>query len=179
MTPTIRLGLPADAAMLAEFAARNFRDAFAADNRPEDIELHLAGSYSPEKQLAELVDPNITTLLAEVDGQLAGYAQVRSDPVPPCVWGPAPIELGRFYVDRPWHGRGVAQALMQAVVDAAVRRGAETLWLGVWERNARGRAFYQKAGFVDVGSQTFTLGTDVQFDRVLALDLRLARATAR
>jgi len=171
MPPTIRTGLPGDAATLAEFAARNFRDAFAANNRPEDIEIHLAGSYSPEKQLAELLDPNITTLLVEVEGQLAGYAQVRAEPVPPCVLGPAPIELGRFYVDRPWHGHGVAQALMQEAVDTAARRGAKTLWLGVWERNARARAFYGKVGFVDVGGQDFLLGTDTQADRVMALDL--------
>jgi len=165
MTHTIRTGLPADAAALAAFAARNFREAFAADNRPEDIEFHLAGSFSPEKQRAELLDPTITTLLVEVEGGLAGYAQVRAEAVPPCVGGPG------FYVDRPWHGRGIAQALMQAVVDTAARRGAQTLWLGVWERNARARAFYRNEGFVDVGGQDFLLGADTQADRVLALDL--------
>ena len=41
------------------------------------------------------------------------------------------------------------------------------LWLGVWERNARGIAFYRKAGFVDVGAQEFVLGTGVQNDRVM------------
>jgi hypothetical protein len=55
-----------------------------------------------------------------------------------------------------------------ARVDAhAVALDAKTLWLGVWERNARGIAFYRKAGFADVGAQEFVLGTDVQSDRVM------------
>jgi ribosomal protein S18 acetylase RimI-like enzyme len=81
------------------------------------------------------------------------------------------LELSRFYVDRPWHGRGVAQALMTATVREAARRGGETLWLGVWERNPRGIAFYRKCGFADVGTQTFVLGSDPQNDRVMALTL--------
>jgi ribosomal protein S18 acetylase RimI-like enzyme len=81
------------------------------------------------------------------------------------------LELSRFYVDRPWHGRGVAQALMTATVSEAAERGAPTLWLGVWEQNARGIAFYRKCGFAEVGTQTFVLGSDRQNDRVMALTL--------
>jgi ribosomal protein S18 acetylase RimI-like enzyme len=56
---------------------------------------------------------------------------------------------------------------MDAVVAAARSRGARTLWLGVWERNARGIAFYRKCGFRPAGTQTFVLGTDPQRDLVL------------
>ena len=172
VTISIRMGVPADAAALAGLAARTFEDAFAAHNRPEDMAEHLARSYGVVRQSAELADPAITTLFAELDGRLAGYAQVRQGPAPTCVTGPAPIELWRFYVDRPWHGRGVAQALMTAAVAEAAHRGAATLWLGVWEQNDRAIAFYRKCGFLDVGSQSFILGSDGQTDRLMmrALD---------
>lgn len=85
--------------------------------------------------------------------------------------GPAPLELKRLYVARAWHGRGVAQALMNAVLDAARARGAKTLWLGVWERNPRAVAFYEKYGFTRVGEHSFILGSDVQTDWVLARPL--------
>jgi ribosomal protein S18 acetylase RimI-like enzyme len=49
---------------------------------------------------------------------------------------------------------------------------AHTLWLGVWERNERAKAFYRKCGFADVGSQVFVLGTDAQTDRVMVRSLR-------
>ncbi|MBA3258735.1 MAG: GNAT family N-acetyltransferase [Gemmatimonadales bacterium] len=165
---SVRPGRLADAALLAELGARTFHETFGAHNRAEDMALYLGRSYGVAQQSVELADPSMATLLAELDGQVAGYAQLRSGPPPACVEGPAPLELWRFYVDRPWQGRGMAQALMAAVRAEAVRRGARTLWLCVWERNERAKAFYRKCGFLDVGSQPFILGTDRQTDRVLA-----------
>lgn len=164
---TVRKGEAADAAGLAELAAATFRDAFAADNAPEDLALHLAQSYGVAQQQAELTDPGILTLVAFDGEDMTGYAQVcRSEP-PPCVATAGAMELWRFYVSQSWHGRGVAQALMQAVVGAARAQGAAALWLGVWEHNPRARAFYRKAGFTDVGSKVFVVGTDAQTDRVM------------
>ncbi|MBA3346514.1 MAG: GNAT family N-acetyltransferase [Gemmatimonadales bacterium] len=171
MPPIVRRGTPDDAARITEFAARVFRDAFEADNRPEDVVAHLAATFTPERQSAELRDPSWTTLLMEEAAEPAGYAQLRQGPAPACVTGPNPVELVRFYVDRRWHGRGNAQSLMASVLVAASEMG-ETLWLSVWERNARAMAFYRKSGFVDVGSKIFRLGGDAQSDRVVARSLR-------
>jgi ribosomal protein S18 acetylase RimI-like enzyme len=54
---------------------------------------------------------------------------------------------------------------------AARARGAETLWLGVWERNDRARAFYAKCGFTGAGEHIFLFGTDPQTDLVLVTAL--------
>jgi diamine N-acetyltransferase len=167
----IRRGVPADAQLLAEFGAQTFSETFAADNQPEDMTLYLSRSYGVSQQAAELTNPEITTVLAIVDGQLAGYAQVRANAAPGCVTGSTPLELWRFYVASPWHGRGVAHALMNSVFVEARGRGAETLWLAVWERNPRAQGFYRKCGFADVGSQAFILGNDVQNDRLMARSL--------
>lgn len=133
--------------------------------------MHLARSYGLAQQTAELAHPGISTLLASADGVLAGFAQLRQGLPPPCVTATRPIELWRFYVSRPWHGRGVAQALMAGAVAAARQRDGAVLWLGVWERNPRAQAFYRKSGFTDVGSQQFLVGTDTQTDRVMELKL--------
>ena len=77
MDITIRRGRPADAMLLADLAASTFRETFAAENRPEDMALHVSTEYGVSQQEAELANPEITTLLAEVDGQLAGYARLR------------------------------------------------------------------------------------------------------
>jgi diamine N-acetyltransferase len=167
MSIRVRYGREHDANALAELAARTFQEAFAAANRPEDMALHIARAYGPAEQLRELRDPSVTTLLVHVDGQLAGYAQLRLGGAPACVTGGSPVELWRFYVASAWHGRGVAQALMAQVVDEVRRRGGQTVWLGVWEQNDRAKAFYRKSGFVDVGSQIFMVGSDAQTDRIL------------
>ena len=171
MSVMIRPAVATDATALAELAARTFSETFAADNRPEDMALHTARAYGTSQQQGELADPDIETLLVEVDGQLAGYAQLRSGVTPACVTGEKPIELWRFYIARPWQGRGLAQALMRKVESEAYRRGGRTLWLGVWERNERAKAFYHKIGFMDVGSHVFMVGTDAQTDRILVRQL--------
>ncbi len=167
----IRSGTRADAALLAELGACTFRDAFGPYNRPEDMALYLGRTYGLPQQTAELTNPDLTSLIAEVDDDPAGFAQLRSGKPPACVQGPDPIELWRFYVDRAWHGQGVAQVLMAAVRREAVNRGGRTLWLAVWERNERAKGFYRKAGFLDAGSQPFILGEDHQTDLVMVRDL--------
>ncbi len=167
MLPTIRRATPDDAAALAELAARTFRDTFGADNTPEDLALHLASSYSPSLQAQEIADPDLITLVAENAQALVAFAQLRRGSAPPCVTGPSPIELSRFYLAADWHGRGLSQRLMAEVLDAARRDGAATLWLGVWERNPRAIAFYRKAGYLDVGAHIFVVGTDPQTDRIM------------
>lgn len=167
MPTTIRRALPEDAPALAELAARTFHDTFAADSRPEDMALHAAESYGVTQQHREIVNPDIQTLLLEIDGTLSGFAQLRSGVTPESVAGPAALELWRFYIARAHHGRGAAQLLMTSVIEEVERRGGRTLWLGVWERNDRAQAFYRKCGFVDVGSHVYMVGADAQTDRIM------------
>jgi ribosomal protein S18 acetylase RimI-like enzyme len=162
----------ADAAMLADLGARTFHDSFAKDNTLEDMRRHLENSFSEQRQLEEIRDPSIDTLLLrEPDGAAIAFAQLRAGKVAGGVPATGSIELWRFYVERQWHGRGVAHELMNAVKARARRHGATTLWLGVWERNARAQAFYSKHGFHKVGSQVFVVGSDPQTDNVLLCDL--------
>ena len=171
LIPLIRNATTDDAKLLADLGKRTFRDAFAADNTPEDLELYLSQAYGEEKQLAELRDPTATFFLAFTGPRALGYLKLRSRSAPPCVIGPSPIEIERLYIDRPFWGRGVADALMDRANQAARQRGCRTIWLGVWEHNARAKAFYQRWGFRDVGSQLFILGTDPQTDRILVRQL--------
>lgn len=173
MTITVRQATAADAPSLSRLGADTFRETFEASNTAEDIARYLSEAFTPEKQAAEIADPAGGVLLAEHrdaagGAELVGYAHLVAGPPPAAVQGPAPLELKRLYVARAWHGRRVAQALMDAALDAARARGARTLWLGVWERNPRAAAFYAKYGFERVGEHTFVLGDDRQTDWLLA-----------
>jgi diamine N-acetyltransferase len=163
----IRPGTTADAELLAAFARRTFAETFAAQNDPGRLAAFLDATYGAEQQGRELADPGWTTLLAEDDGELAGFAQVRARPAPPCVTVAAPLELGRLYVDRRWHGTGVAGALMDEVLRVAGERGGRSLWLGVWQENPRAIAFYRRWGFEIAGDQVFEVGGDPQTDWVM------------
>ncbi len=171
MTFAIRLATPADAARLAELAARTFAETYAAYNDPADMAAHITARYGEAKQSEELADPASTYIVAELGNQLIGYAYLVADQAPGGVALDAPVELVRFYVSSEWHGRGVARPLMAACVAEARRHGGRTLCLGVWEENPRAIAFYQKAGFEIVGKTAFHLGSQHQVDHVMAMAL--------
>jgi GNAT superfamily N-acetyltransferase len=166
----IRLAVADDAGSLADLAARTFHNTFAADNDPELLAIHMARAYNPSAQRAEIANPAMRTILVEIAGQAVAYTQLRpwSVDTPPCVRGPEPCEIMRFYVDRPWIGRGVAQHLMNAALDEARSLGAKTIWLGVWEFNPRAIAFYRKCGFELVGDHEFLFADVVQTDLVMS-----------
>jgi len=164
---TIRHADPGDAAALAALAARVFRETFGPHNRADDMDAYCSAAFSIEQQRRELSDHDRYTALAIVRGELAGYAQLHAEPPPPCVTGPHPLELKRLYVDRRWHGGGVAQALMAHVLEIAQRRGARTLYLSVWKHNRRAIAFYAKHGLQEVGTAPFWLGSDLQMDPIM------------
>jgi diamine N-acetyltransferase len=168
----IRRATVDDAVALAEFGARTFFETFEKDNTVEDMRLHLASAWGPDRQRAEILNGQIDTLLAcDARGRLAGFAQLHPGHAPACIATVQPVELLRFYVDKPWQGQGVARQLMEAVESQARARGARELWLGVWERNERAQAFYRKCGFRKVGTQIFVVGTDPQTDHVMLREL--------
>ncbi len=162
--PIIRRATVADAGLLSELGARTFSEAFAADNKPEDMAAYLAVSFTPARQTEELADPLSVFMIAEIDQVAVGYAQLHAGRAPESVTGAKPIEIVRIYASQEWLGRGVGDALMWACISEARRAGYQTLWLGVWERNARARAFYRKWEFRDVGEHIFQLGADSQTD---------------
>jgi ribosomal protein S18 acetylase RimI-like enzyme len=167
--PHIRTATPADAEPLAALAERTFRDSFADDNAADDMDAYVRGSFSLDRVRAELADAANTFLLAFTDGaeRPTGYAKLRTEATDPSVTGPDPVELERLYVDQSAIGHGVGAALMRASLDAARSAGYRTLWLGVWERNARAISFYERWEFRTVGHHVFRLGTDDQRDLIM------------
>ena len=124
-TLPLRVATADQAAALAQVMERTFRATFGESTAEEHMAEHCRNSYREAIQRAEIVDPDITTLLC-IDGEsIAGFAQVRSGTRPACVAALRPVELHRIYVDSPWHGKGVAALLMEAALVDAARRGAD------------------------------------------------------
>lgn len=163
----IRYARPDDAPQLAWLAEKTFRDTFEAVNTAENMALHCQSSYSEAIQAAEIANPKLTTLLVEAAGNLIAFAQLRWGPAPSCVVATAPGEIQRLYVLQDWHGRGLAQTLMNACLAEMKKQGRDVVWLGVWEHNPRAISFYKKFGFVEVGEHIFPLGDDPQRDIIM------------
>ena len=168
----IRKANPNDASALGNLAEKTFRDTFGVANNPADMDQHCLESYSTEIQTREILDPNIDTFVCVFENQLIAYTQLNWLHAPSYLTAQNPVEIKRFYLDSPWHGQGIASALMHHVLEHVKSKNADQIWLGVWEHNPKAQRFYQKMGFFEVGEHVFQLGNDPQRDLILSLKVQ-------
>ena len=169
----LRPALATDAAALADLARTTFQETFGGLYPDADLEGFLAGAYSEALQLAELEDPQWRTWVLTREGRLLGYAQMVLNCPLPDGDAATSAELRRIYVRRDALGGGLGRRLLAQVLEAARAAGNRTLWLGVWENNDRAQAFYRAAGFRRVGEHVFQVGSCLDTDHLMALDLPL------
>lgn len=164
-----RNAVPEDAVGIAAFMTRNFLATYGHSSSPENIEKAVRDYYGVEAQHADLANANIINCLCIIDHTIAGLAQVK----------PAKsdasrhhFELSRFYVDAPYHGKGIAQALMKETLTQLREKSATSLWLSVWQEAQQAIRFYQKQGFIISGDTIFMIGNDPMKDWVMTKDLQ-------
>lgn len=85
--------------------------------------------------------------LGEVDGAIVGFHIVKD------------AEVYQFYVGPQAQGTGFAARLMSDAEDALHRAGELSAWLACSIGNDRAAAFYAKAGWSNVGTETLDLDT--------------------
>jgi diamine N-acetyltransferase len=162
---------PDDAARYAAAAERFFRQTYGHDAAHAAVmEAHCAQTYSPARIAAQIAAPDVTALVALSGAEIVGLAQLHATG--------SDGEVLRFYLAEEWHGRGLAQALMQAVVSRASVLGITTLRLGVWTGNARAIAFYRRQGFVAAGQVQFFLADVPQSDLMMQRSLTISDPAA-
>lgn len=154
---------------MAAFGAQAFADTYRELSDAQEIADYVAEHFRPEVMAAVIGDPACTTLLIQVGERLAGYAIVKDEPAPDCVTGAKPLHLWRLYLGQAFIGQGLGVRLMHEVHAQARRQGAQTLWLGVYDRNVRAVQFYERFGFAKVGGQEFLFGGRIYIDPVYAV----------
>lgn len=142
-----------DAGLISVLGAVTFYEAYYEQDQPAALANYILESFSPEQVRAEILTPGSAFFIFFLDDKAVAYAKLREDPAGPGVTSKNAVELQRFYaIDRVW-GKGKGELLLKYVVDAAREKGFDTLWLGVWVENIRGRRFYEKQGFKDTGGR--------------------------
>ena len=164
-----RMAGPDDAALLAALSTRAFTDTFGHLYTAADLAAFLV-TLNEAAWVGQLADPSLAIHLAEDDGIPAGFAKL-GPPAAPFTPRGASAELRQLYVLAPWHGTGLADALMAWTIGAACERGAADLYLSVFIDNPRARRFYERHGFERVGSYTFMVGEQADEDDVMRLAL--------
>ncbi|HEX5039912.1 MAG TPA: GNAT family N-acetyltransferase [Candidatus Limnocylindria bacterium] len=173
---TVRDARPSDARAISRVARASWTDTYRGILEPAFIEEFLAANYAPEQlaTAAERASQRDDThfLVAVRDGEVVAYAHYGV--------GPRGPELFRIYADPAHYGTGAGSALLDEIER---RIDADAYVLDVHARNQRGRAFYDRRGFVIVGQGSFLDG-DLTLRRSLrprrpALPARTERLTIR
>jgi diamine N-acetyltransferase len=155
-----------DATILSELASKTFYDTFVRTCTAKDMEDFLFEYYNIEQVRKELNDVDDYFYFAEVDEIAVGYIRFKEDYShyeKVNQW--KALELKRLYILKDFHGKGVAQALIDFYFEYATKNNYELAWLGVWEFNFRAQKFYQKNGFMDTGDKhPFPIGSTPQTD---------------
>jgi ribosomal protein S18 acetylase RimI-like enzyme len=126
----VRLATAADAADLARMNA--------AFNGVSDSAAQIAARLAACAEIE-------SALVAELDGQVGGFACVR---VVPCVLYAEPYaELTELYVDPAFRRRGLGRALIARAEQLARTRGASDLLIMTGVGNAAAQALYRAAGY--------------------------------
>jgi diamine N-acetyltransferase len=163
---TIRRALIADAARLSEISRQTFYDTFTGTCTEEDMQYFLEKYFNLEQVQRELINENDFYYLAETAGRVIGYLRFMEDFESfPEMKHWKSLELKRIYVLKEFHGKGIAQQLMDFTLHYAKVNNYEVVWLGVWEHNNRAQKFYEKYGFVNSGhTHDFPIGNTPQTD---------------
>jgi GNAT superfamily N-acetyltransferase len=160
-----------DVELLSQLSVVTFTEAFAADNRKEDMDQYLAEEMSTAKLLGELQDSNNLFLIAWHNDEPVGYAKMVMGTKNESEQLERPIELERIYVLKKHYGKKAGARLMQYCLQYGKDNGYKTIWLGVWEQNHRAVKFYTQWGFELFGSHGFRLGSDMQTDVLMKKSL--------
>ena len=162
----IRRATIADAVKLSAISIQTFYDTFIGTCKEEDMTAFLKEYFNLKQVQAELSNENDFYYLAELNGRVVGYCRWMEDYTNFSLmkrW--KSLELKRIYVLKEYHGKGVAQQLMNLVIQYTQSNHYQVLWLGVWENNHRAQKFYEKNLFVNSGhTHDFPIGTTPQTD---------------
>lgn len=146
MLPSIRDATAADAEAIARVARASWTDTYRDIFEPAFIEQFLADAYHLERLAASAEraagSENEHFLVAERDGKLVAFAHYGE--------GRRGPELFRIYADPAQYGTGAGYALLTELHRRLAGRVASYV-LDVHSRNERGRAFYDRNGFVVAG----------------------------
>lgn len=131
---TLRPAVDDDAGVIAQIWSDGWRDGHLGHVPEELVALRTRESFDTRAG-AQVAD----TVVADVDGEVAGFVMVVDD------------EVEQVYVAATHRGTGLA-AMLLAEAERLVRVGGHArAWLAVAPGNARARRFYERSGWTDEG----------------------------
>ena len=170
---SFRQAQAADALSLHALATQVFFDTYAIEGIRPALAREAEQKFSTSVLRELLERPASRIVLAEQNGHLVGFAQLRLGTGHALVEEAAAAELERLYVQAPFLRRGVGSLLLARAEALARDEGFATLWLTAWAGNARALAFYRSQDYEERGSTMYEIEGDSFENRLFARSLAL------
>lgn len=156
-----------DLEQLQKIGRQTFMETFSAGNSDENMKKYLEEAFSSKTLTDELRNKFSEFYFAELDGSVIGYLKLNFGQSQTEIKDDRTLEIERIYVLKAYYGKKVGQLLYDKAMVVATEKGADYIWLGVWEENLRAIHFYQKNGFIEFNKHIFKLGNDEQTDLMM------------
>ena len=158
------------AEILSEIGEDTFYETFRPYNSELDIRQYINEAYAIDVIKLNLINPNIAYYLCYDAGIVIGYIKLIHYATYKGLTN-LTIELEKIYLLSAYFGSGAGKRLMDCAIRHSSEKGFETLFLGVWQENARAVNFYKKTGFEVFETRQFQLGERLCDDYMMKLKL--------
>ncbi len=157
---------------LLEIGWQTFYDAFGPPvNTEENIQSYLKEKFTLDQINKELQQPDSQFFFAVLNTEIVGYLKLNSkDAQTESVHNNA-LEIERIYVVKEYQGKKIGQLLLDQSLTIAKQKNVDFIWLGVWDQNPGAIRFYERNGFKIFEKHQFKLGTEIQTDVMMKLEL--------
>ena len=160
-----------DVEKLQHIGRETFYETFHEQNDEQTMQQYLQQAFAPEKLLAEIKNPQSIIKLLYVDQELAGYLKVNEGTAQTEANADDTLEIERIYILNAFQKQGLGKILMNEAILIAQQLHKSSIWLGVWEKNSKAIAFYERQGFVKTTTHTFIMGNEEQLDYIMVKKL--------
>ncbi|WP_156309451.1 GNAT family N-acetyltransferase [Sphingobacterium endophyticum] len=153
-----------DLLIIQKIGRETFLETFESENESDNIHEYLEERFSETQVHNELKNLESIFYIAWDQEDPIGYLKLNIGAAQTEFKMDDHIEIERIYVYASHHGKQVGQLLFFKALEIAKNLRVPTIWLGVWEENARAINFYKKNGFEEFDKHIFKLGKDEQTD---------------
>ncbi|PZD96682.1 GNAT family N-acetyltransferase [Paenibacillus sambharensis] len=157
----------ADVNILQDISVETFKETFGHQNSADNMKAYLERAFNISQLERELNNPCSDFYLIYKDSEAAGYLKINTGTAQSEHMGERSLEIERIYIRQKFQKNGLGKYLIDKAVEVAAELGKKMVWLGVWEKNEKAIAFYEKFGFVQTGAHAFTMGDEEQTDLIM------------
>lgn len=169
----IREAIAEDALCIGVLGMQVFLDTYATEGIRSSIANEALQAFAPHAIAALIAQPGTSLLVAETNGHLIGFAQIKLNASHSMIDTADAAELQRLYLQERFTGCGLGYQLLQAAEQNAARNGAALLWATVWVGNERALGFYPRRGYALLGSPTYSFQGETHGNRLFGKALPL------